>query len=411
MPTGNPYLDALIGESWLDAGYDNHITYSFEADYGRAWTEPEKTAFRTALDAWAAVANVTFEEVAAGTGEMKEHLVSRAEMATITGDAHYTAFHYNASEGGDGYYAYDENYWDTPGALNPGGHGFYILLHELGHALGLEHPHSTWHGSGLFPGVPESPYGLADDAGDNGLNHARYTVMSYNNSQPDLPGGWTTNGPASPMAFDIAAIQNIYGANTSTGAGDTTYLLDDGQTSWSSIWDTGGNDTIVFAGAGNGVIDLRSATIANESGGGGFLSYGAAEGMTIASGVTIENAVGGAGNDTIHTGYAVNNLSGGAGADTFVFYNQWHADNDRVLDFIPGIDTLKLSPMDAKSGANPNDTFTWIGSQNFHGVKGELHKVQRTDGWYVEGDRNGDGAADFDIYVGTYGISVNDIIL
>ena len=62
----------------------------------------------------------------------------------------------------------------TQNALNP---GFTIisLLHELGHALGLGHPHD---GKVRFPGVPEQEG--SDKGGDHNLNSTPWTVLSYN---------------------------------------------------------------------------------------------------------------------------------------------------------------------------------------------------------------------------------------
>ena len=65
------------------------------------------------------------------------------------------------------------------------------------------------------------------------------------------------------MAFDIAAIQVLYGANTSFASGDDTYHVPNPSDKWgadgkgfSCIWDTGGTDQIVYDGAFDVRIDL-----------------------------------------------------------------------------------------------------------------------------------------------------------
>ena len=153
------------------------------------------------------------------------------------------------------------------------------------------------------------------------------------------------------MAFDIAAVQYLYGANTSFHTGDDTYVLTD--ISWSCIWDCSGTDEIVYNGNVDAVINLNPATLDNSPTGGGSASYiksttttgptgntnWATGGFTIAgdvtnalpdktgiTGVIIENALGGNGNDEI-TGNAADNflegrigndiLTGLAGADTY----------------------------------------------------------------------------------------------
>ena len=80
--------------------------------------------------------------------------------------------------------------------------------------------------------------------------------MSYNDGwdqvQNPFGNGLTTYGfVGGPMAFDIAAIQYLYGANMSYHTGGDTYTLPDINapgTYWTSIWDAGGIDQIVYAG-------------------------------------------------------------------------------------------------------------------------------------------------------------------
>jgi serralysin len=153
------------------------------------------------------------------------------------------------------------------------------------------------------------------------------------------------------MALDIAVIQDKYGVNEDWATGNDTYVLKDvnewgvyidaatGQpavhnatnqttardgyyvgesTQYESIWDAGGNDTMIYYGGRATTLDLRPATLQYEYGGGGWMSYatGVYGGFTIANGVTIENAVGGYGNDTLIGNDAANYLNGGSGKDT-----------------------------------------------------------------------------------------------
>ena len=150
-------------------------------------------------------------------------------------------------------------------------------------------------------------------------------MMSYEDGWQTSPYG---NAPTTGgygylgglMAFDIAAIQDKYGVNEDWATGDDTYVLKDENapgTYYTSIWDAGGTDSIVYSGARNANIDLRAATLQYEEGGGGRVSYayGIYGGFTIANSVVIENATGGSGNDTITGNSAANVLNGGAGAD------------------------------------------------------------------------------------------------
>src|SRR5262249_27662557 len=137
-----------------------------------------------------------------------------------------------------------------------------------------------------------------------------------------------------PMAFDIAALQTLYGANTTyhAEAGDIYALPGKNApgTFWSCIWDAGGADDEISAEGLTGAckINLNAATLTpGDPAAGGSPSWvmGIHGGLTIAHGVVIENATGGKGADTL-TGNDVDNLLkgnggndsliGGQGADT-----------------------------------------------------------------------------------------------
>ena len=124
------------------------------------------------------------------------------------------------------------------------------------------------------------------------------------------------------MAFDIAALQAMYGATRSHHR-DDSYVLparNETGTGYLCLWDTGGEDTIRAGRTDRAcTIDLNAATLAYEPGGGGFLSSarGVRGGFTIANGVEIENAAGGDGDDRLVGNELANRLAGGAGADSF----------------------------------------------------------------------------------------------
>jgi serralysin len=149
--------------------------------------------------------------------------------------------------------------------------------------------------------------------------------MSYNRGwaqvqDPELLNISTYGYNAGPSAFDIAAVQYLYGANTSYHTGNDVYVVPDANapgTFWTCIWDAGGTDEIVYNGTRNVTIDLTAATIDNSPTGGGVLSYaeGIFGGFTIANGVVIEIARAGSGNDTLVGNASWNNLYGGLGND------------------------------------------------------------------------------------------------
>jgi serralysin len=191
-------------------------------------------------------------------------------------------------------------------SLEQGGYSYAVVLHEFGHAHGLAHPHDTGGGSDIMLGVAgSSSLGIYD------LNQGVYTVMSYNDgweTNPDGPQAFTlaTIGygwSGSLSAFDIAQLQERYGVHE-YATGDDTYVIRDENapgTFFSTIWDTGGTDEIVYAGNADARIDLLAATLDYTATGGGVVSFaqGIYGGFTIANGVVIENASGGSGNDVL----------------------------------------------------------------------------------------------------------------
>jgi Ca2+-binding RTX toxin-like protein len=113
---------------------------------------------------------------------------------------------------------------------------------------------------------------------------------------------------------------------------------------------------------------------------------------------------GNSGNDTLDGATGVDKLFGGSGHDTFVFDTgdtaKTHDKADTISDFNPGEgDMIDLSQWDANSGKSGDQSFTFIGSQDFHKQAGELHVVTMASNTWIEGDTNGDGKADFAIHL------------
>jgi hypothetical protein len=314
----------------------------------------ELTAMRNALASYSDVADIVYIEldeayVRADPVNPQNAFRAYADLTVVlyngTPGTGLLGRHSPPDEGNEGQGEYNAlgPGWNAKG-LAPGGFSFVTLIHELGHAHGLAHPHDTGGGSSILRGVEAE--GLAFDytTGDFDLNQAIYTIMSYEDGWPKSPYG---NAPTSAgygyqtglSAFDIAVIQDKYGVNEEFRTGNDVYRLPDANavatfnsdgtlatkaTGYTSIWDAGGIDEIRYDGARNATIDLRAATLKYEIGGGGWMSFSANNdpkvdpvfaGFTIANGVTIENATSGAGNDTLVGNEADNVLSSGAGKD------------------------------------------------------------------------------------------------
>lgn len=293
---------------------------SLESD---GWNRYEARQAMAALDAFSAVCDLTFE---------RTRDRSDAEFTLLTnaafGEGGFLAAPGTIGEGvgvfGAGRSAIARDDWaEVPGgALEEGGYGWQLLLHEFGHGLGLAHPHDEGLGASVIMDGVTAP----DDGGKHGLNSYLHTVMSYRGYGAHADeDGRSPSGEfgyvAGPMAFDIALLQEKYGANVATGAGDDIYRLPDANEPgafYACIWDSGGTDRITAGSASESCrIDLNDATLRYERGGGGVLSSveGVFGGLTIANGVTIEDAMGGAGADELIGNAARNALSGRAGDD------------------------------------------------------------------------------------------------
>lgn len=213
--------------------------------------------------------------------------------------------------------------FDQQQSLAEGGYSFAVILHEFGHAHGLAHPHDRGGGSEIMLGVtaPTGSLGLFN------LNQGVYTVMSYNDAwqlHPDGPSPFTANSldhgwSGTLSAFDIAVLQQRYGVvdrNTS----NNIYRLETANaqgTYYQTIWDSGGIDEIRYDGARAAQIDLTAATLDYSPTGAGVVSFvdDVWGGYTIASGVVIENAIGGSGDDVLLGNAAANRLLGNNGDD------------------------------------------------------------------------------------------------
>lgn len=258
-----------------------------------------------------------------------------------------------------------------------------VWLHEIGHSLGLKHTHDALAGPTL-PGVTDE-----DDKGTGFLNSSIYSVMGYtyafwgedNPFTQAMDFATTLNAqPGSLGAIDIAALQHMYGAKANN-IGNTVYRFSDNvdfNRGYTTLWDTGGVDTIAYTGASRVKIDLRPATLKAEIGGGGWLSTSETltGGFTIAHGVRIENATGGTAADILIGNTGNNVLDGGRGADLLQGLggnDTYIVDNigDRVSEGAGGGTDLVKSSVSITLGANV-ENLTLTGSANINGTGNSL---------------------------------------
>jgi len=438
--TMDQIIPALTGlhEKW----YTAPIAFSFyEAAHSNLSPKPpnfsplgevQRLAVREAFRFVADITPLTFVEVADQAGEQpwirffNLHMV--AQWSGSADNRVNEAYEPDAITGSD--IAFNLYMMNQRGFYQLGDWKTMIIMHEVLHALGLSHP---------------GPY---NGPGYNYQDHALYaqdttefTVMSYwtaDNSGADHVAGAEQKiyRSAAPLLHDIAALQHLYGANMATRAGDTVYgfnstagraVYDIAQNAHPvfSIWDGGGNDTLDLSGfASRSRIDLAPGAFSDAD--------GMTRNLSIAFGVTIENAKGGAGADRISGNSAANRieggggtdwLDGGAGGDTFVFASladshiyQRRSDGkkyapDLISDFKSGEDRIDVSGIDAVWGTPQNDAFELIGAAAFSGRAGELRWEVGAGIVHVFGDVDGDLNADLLILLRTDSIAAGDFIV
>ncbi|MEA3065601.1 MAG: serralysin [Sphingomonadales bacterium] len=126
--------------------------------------------------------------------------------------------------------------------------------------------------------------------------------------------------------------------------------------------------------------------------------------LTMFGGAGNDVLIGGDGADLLYGGLGKDNLTGGAGADTFQFRDTAQssvANPDAILDFLSGTDKIDVHLIDADTSAAGDQAFHWIGANAFTGggAAGELRAFESGGTWFVEGDTDGNGSADFTIAV------------
>jgi|GEM_PF-1949579 len=236
----------------------------------------------------------------------------------------------------------------------PGTEDFEVLMHETLHALGLKHPDNG-------DGETQGPYLYFDEQNNS------YTMMVSHET------GGSSKPAATPMHYDIEALQYLYGAKSNNSTNNTysfqkVYQYTVNGKTWGSdtpqkiiIVDDGGTDELNFSSLATDPLgyyfDLKSGFITAKS---AYMNspytspddpeqktyYTHEYGTAVSKKAIVENVIGSSSNDVIigndanndlKGGEGKNYLEGGKGNDTLTGGNE--ADIFR-LDIAGGSDTI-----------------------------------------------------------------------
>jgi hypothetical protein len=324
------YTALLSGRNWSGMGVSGTpviVTYSFNSAaqpyldfYGfsdefiasfQAFSAGDMTMARNALAKWGNASGIVFIEVAAGQGDIqfgRFDFSHEQAMAGFDGYAFYPNVTLTAEHGGESGTGGDV----FVNASSP--NSVYLMLHEVGHALGLKHP---------FQGEP-----TIDPAHDD---HA-YTVMSYTGTYPNTLG-----------LFDYDAVEHLYGLSDSDG----THVA-----AWS--WDAAAATLTQTGTVGDDIIRGIYGKDVILGAGGNDILFGSFGFDVLSGGLGRDALFGSDDDDSIRGGRGQDLLNGELGSDVFHFAKVIESVGVK-RDTIVGFD-----PLDA-------DTIN---------IKGRLHSVE-----------------------------------
>ncbi|HYJ29088.1 MAG TPA: calcium-binding protein [Allosphingosinicella sp.] len=259
--------------------------------------------------------------------------------------------------------------------------------------------------------------GIGDDVLDGGDGH---DYLAGNGGVDTLMGGAgvdTLSGGTGADYMDGGADGDVYlvddefdiVAESSNGGTDHVYATSSSFTLPSEVENLTNSGSGTFTGTGN---DLNNVI---AGGTGADTLYGLDGNDEIRANGGADTLYGGDGDDLLVGASGGDTLEGGAGADIFRiggYEAGLGSDADTITDFEDGTDIIDLGNWDPDIYTPGDQAFTFIGTGAFTSTPGQLRYSTGGGMTVVEGDMNGDGNADFEIFLtGTFALTAADFVL
>lgn len=354
-------ITVSVSDSFSYADYARNLTnnrYAWTGVPEYPWTVTQVNDIEAIDGIFSSFANVHFSSVTnydytptsaiatprdvGALSDINISLVHRSDIASLLGQS---------GGGWNGVFGYPGDFGDiilnTANPILFGDYSFsstsklaQVLMHEMGHSLGLAHPHSAFLSDGTavltadfsatqYLGFSKLGFQIHSAAD---MNKEYFTIMSYDDENFTVPylNAYT------PMILDVIALQQAYGEGSGTsGIGNDTITA--GTVGYRTYFDKGGIDTVDLSSYTAGAYLNMGVTIdgashllglvVNRADASKLFSGGNPESLRWLYG-EYENASGSPGSDLI-LGNTLNNtidasgggdaIDGGDGIDTLVF--------------------------------------------------------------------------------------------